>query len=110
MGWEPIKCYLCGKDAEQWNYDPRDLRLRPALSSEEACECGFYMITSGVITYRMDRQKKTLVSKEGKPLTDKQKRYLIDYVKKNQDPTEKELVKIDLSTFDIFTQKSLKPG
>ena len=106
MSWEPIKCYLCGKDAEQWNYEPPDFKLQPALSSEDRCECGYYMITSGVIKYRMD--KKILISKEGEPLTDKQKRNLIDYVKENQ--TEKKRVKIDLSTFDLVTRKFLKPG
>jgi len=108
MSWEPIKCYLCGKDAEQWNYEPRDLKLQPALSSENPCECGSYMIASSVIKYRMDKKK--LVSKEREPLTDKQKRNLIDYVKENQDKKKKKWVIIDRSTFDWVTRKFLKPG
>ncbi len=110
MGWEPIKCYLCSKDAEQWNYDPPDFRVRPAFQSEDPCECGFYLLKSNVVQLRMDKQRKQLITKEKTPLTERQKDLLIDWIKKNQDPTEKDPVKIDLTAYDIFTQKSLKPA
>lgn len=110
MGWELIKCYICNKDAEQWNYDTPDFRVRPASWSTEPCECGFYLLTSNVLQFRMDKQRKQLITKEKTPLTEKQKRVLINWIKENQDPTGKEPVKIDLTAYDIFTQKSLKPA
>jgi len=110
MGWELIKCYICNKDAEQWNYDTPDFRVRPASWSTEPCECGFYLLTSNVLQFRMDKQRKQLITKEKTPLTEKQKRVLINWIKENQDPTGKKPVKIDLTAYDIFTQKSLKPA
>jgi len=110
MGWEPIKCYLCSEDAEQWNYDTPDFRVRPASQSKDSCECGFYLLTTFVIKFRMDKQKKQLITKQKTPLTEKQKKLLINWIKENQDPTGKEPVKIDLTAYDAFTQKSLKPA
>ncbi len=105
MGWELIKCYICSKDAEQWNYDTPDFLVRPAIWSIEPCECGFYLLTASVLKFRMDKQKKQLITKEKIPLTKKQKRLLINWVKENQDSTGKEPVKIDLKTYDNLTQK-----
>jgi hypothetical protein len=105
MGWEPIKCYICSKDAEQWNYDTPDFRVRPPIWSIEPCECGFYLLTEFVLKFRMDKQKKQLITKEKIPLTKKQKRLLINWIKENQDSKGKEPVKIDLETYDNLIQK-----
>ena len=86
MGWVPIKCYLCDNDAEQWNYDSCDFLVRPNLPSEKPCECGFYKLNSALTKFRMDEKKK-LLTKNNVPLTEAQKKSLIDFVKKNQDPT-----------------------
>jgi len=99
MGWVPIKCYLCDKDAEQWNYDSSDFMVRSKLSSEKPCECGFYKLTSRLITFRMDDKKK-LLTKNKVPLTEVQRKSLIDFVKKNQDPTDKNPATIYLVIYD----------
>lgn len=109
MNWEPIKCYLCDKDAEKL-FMLGNLRVRPRYESKTPCECGFYCLTSPALHSRMDKQKKILISKQGIPLTKNQKWNLIDFVKKNQDPTGKEPAKIYKITFDVFTQKMLKPA
>lgn len=112
MDWEPIKCYLCDKESEEiLIYDKKgykNLKVRPASWSKDPCKCGFYLLTHTVLEGRMDKQKNILISKQRTPLTENQKSNLINYVKKNQDPTGKEPTKIDKSTFDTFTQKILK--
>ena len=107
MNWEPIKCYLCDKDAEKW-FTLGNLRVRPLYSSKELCECGYYWLTSDVLKFRMDDQRKILVTKEKKPLTKKQKWSLSSFVKNNQDPIGEKPAKIDKTTFDYFTQNALK--
>ncbi len=107
MGWVPIKCYLCDKDAEQWNYDSHNIMVRSKLSSEKPCECGFYKLTSHLITFRMDEKKK-LLTKNKVLLTEAQKKSLIDFVKNNQDPTDKKPVMIHLDKYDNLILRSLE--
>ncbi len=107
MGWVPIKCYLCDKDAEQWNYDPPDFMVRSKLSSDKPCECGFYKLISHLIKFRMDDKKK-LLTKNKTPLTEAQKKSLADFVKKNQDPTGKNPVTIHLAKYDNLILRSLE--
>ena len=110
MNWKPIKCYLCNKDAEKW-FTLGNLRVRPLLllyASKELCECGYYWLTPHVLKYRMDDQRKILVTKEKKPLTEKQKWSLSSFVKNNQDPIGEKPVRLDLGTFDsLISSKCL---
>lgn len=85
MDFKQIKCYLCGKDAEQEDLHT-SLRVKPSADSADPCECGFYLITDRVIQFRVDKMLMCVDKDSGEriPLTKEQKEFLIKFVQDNQ--------------------------
>lgn len=100
MAWEKTRCYLCDKQAEEWNV-LGNLRVR-------CVECSnFYALSANVQIFRLDKKTKQLlyenhITKEKTPLLDNQKLNLLKYVKERQDPKGEEPVMITLDIFDAL--------
>lgn len=85
MDFKQIKCYLCGKDAQE--YSTRgNLWIKPSYDFDNPCECGFYRISDRVIQFRMDKMLMCVDkdSRERIPLTKEQKEFLAKFVQDNQ--------------------------
>jgi len=100
MAWEKTICYLCDKEAEKlWFWG--NLRMR-------CFNCNiFYFLTSFVQKFRFNENKDQLLyenkdTRKKFPLTTEQKKNLLNYVKKNNDPEGKKPVKIDLKILDAL--------
>ena len=96
MCWKKTVCYLCGEDAKEFQYS-RNVRVR-------CNNCNtYYYLTDFVRKFRIENNElmfESLRTHKARPLTDKKKKKLLNYVQAHNDPAGENPVEINIELID----------